>query len=255
MEGERATFQKKNNPRGESLVLSNLANVRLMLSDVRQALQEAEAALELSKKSRDAEAELSQILIVAHAHIALGEAEKARALVDDGKFVCNRAREAKFASSARDALETLQAVISATTGRQATEESASAGALCALSHVQLAQGNYQLAIPAAKEAFDYYEAAGDKKGAVAAALALAQAHVAAGQVEDAQRRKMFLPPATGHPAAAAYAADRAKTLAVAMGATDAEKAAQDILGLDRVRRCFNIRTQPFSYDSWNAVNP
>jgi len=255
LEGEVATFQKKNNPRGESLTLANLANVRLMLSDVRQALQEAEAALALSKKSRDTEAELSQILIVAHAHVALGEADKARGLLDDGKYACNRAREAKFASGARAALENLEAVISATEGRQATEDTASAGALCALSHVQLAQGNFQLALPAAKEALDHYESCGDKKGVVASALALAQAHMAAGLVEDAQRKKLFLPPATGHPAAAAYAAERAKSLAVAMGATAAEKQAQDILGMERVRSCYHLRMQPFSYDSWNTVNP
>mmetsp|Transcript_40754 Transcript_40754/g.113174 ORF Transcript_40754/g.113174 Transcript_40754/m.113174 type:complete len:280 (-) Transcript_40754:133-972(-) len=253
---QREGCQRAGNRQGEAAALLNIASTRLLLADLKDALDAATAARELSAKAKDTESELRELLLAGHVQLALGQVDKADALVRDGLALCRRSREARFADAAKSAVEGLAAAASAMAGASVAEgEGAVAGGLCALAHTQLAYGNFQVGLPAAKQALDHFEASNNRHGAAVAALALAQAHVLAGVAEDRGRQKMFLPPATRHAAAAAHAADRAKELCDAMGAQAGAAAAQAILDMERVRACFHLRKlQRFSYDSWLAVN-
>lgn len=252
---QQLSFQEQKNPRGEALVLGSLANVHLMTADLKDSLQAALASRDLSAKAKDAEAELRQIMVAGHVHLALGEAEQAQALVKDGKALCNKARETKFAEPALCAIESLGAAASAMTGYGGSQDTAQAGALCALSHIEVSTGNYKFALPAAKTALDAFEAAGEKGGAAAAALALAQAHVQAGIVEDRSRQKMYMPMATFHASAAGNAAMLAKEYCQSTGAQEGASAAQAILDMERIQSCLHLRRQGFDYGNWNRLNP
>lgn len=252
---QRAAFQKTGNIKGEAAALMSLTTVRLLLADLKDALEASTAVRSITRKAKDVEGELSQLLIGGHLSLVMGETQQARDMVDEGRKLCNKARDTKFAEPARGALNSLAIVTSMMDGFSLDQELAAAAALCAFSHIHVTYGNFQAALPAAKEAVDAFEARGNRRGVGAAALALAQAHVQAGQAEDKLRQRMFLLPATHHAAAAGAAASKAKEIAVALGAQQAAAAAQVILDMERVRMCLHMRNTKFSYETWNAVNP
>lgn len=251
---QREGCQKAGNVRGEVVALSNLTNVHLLLADLQQALETSTAARNLCKKTRDMESELAQILICGHVHVALGEVDQARSLVAEGRAIVDKAGEAKFADGGRLAVNSLAIAASALAGFSPGQNAVVPAALAALAQVEVAHSNYEVALPAAKQALDGFEAIGERRGAASAALALAEAHVQAGIAEDRVRQKMFLPMATHHAGAAGRSAQQAKALFAALGVQEGVAAAQAILDLERVQKCLHASKQPFSYETWKTVN-
>jgi len=254
---QREAFQQAKNDKAEAVVLANIATLHLVCSDLRGALEAALAAQAISAKTKDTEGELTQLIIAGHAHVALGEADQALQLARHGRVLCEKARETKFAGPARGAVTILDAAAGAMQGFSGGQDLAPSAALLALVCLEVAKGNVDIALPAGKQVLDIFEAAGENGAAAVASLALANAHVQAGQAEDGARRKVLLPMAHGHASAAAYHAGRAKRWFSALGAQSGAAAAQAILELERIQSCSNMISKgaQFSYDNWNTLNP
>mmetsp|Transcript_25431 Transcript_25431/g.79242 ORF Transcript_25431/g.79242 Transcript_25431/m.79242 type:complete len:123 (-) Transcript_25431:107-475(-) len=90
----------------------------------------------------------------------------------------------------------------------------------------------------------------DIKGEATTALAMADAHVSAGKMEDRRRMDLFLPMSKCHAAAAGANAQRAMELFGRLGPEYGEqvKAAEHILFMERIQWAADSRHKPFNYD-------
>lgn len=255
---------KSNNTRGQFSSLFNIADLALLQAQWREAQIAAQKALEIAQMGRDMEKEVMALLSLAYVHLAKHNVNEATALRGRCTAITRDAGDVRWARAAHHQIEVLRVAIATRLGQQPMAEGSAlsqefkaanlAPAACAAAYIYMATGHMEGALAAAKEAQDLFLKLRDDAGVAAASMVLAACHISAGNAEDEEREKYFLPLATHHAAAAGAAAERALRAFSRRGLLEGMRSAQAILTLERVKMTAPIRHQPFSYETWNCVN-